>query len=212
MKPKYWKQACDHLCRNDATLANIILSYKGESLRSQANAFQTLANAIVGQQISAKAAEAVWKRFYALFPRGDVSYKNFLKIKHEDLRAAGLSASKVVYITNIANYFKANKITEEYFFTHPPEKIHAELLAIKGIGKWTLEMFRIFYLLEPDIFPINDLGVIKAIQKHYPPISRHVERQRRDKAISKLAKKWEPYRTVATWYLWRTFDTEPVAY
>lgn len=209
MQPPYWKQACDHLCKKDKVLAKIILSYKGECLSSQANAFQTLANAIVGQQISAKAAEAVWKRFAALFPRKNISYKNFLKLKPEDLRTAGLSSSKISYITNIANYFKENKITEEYFTIHPSEKIHAELLAIKGIGKWTLEMFRIFYLLDPDIFPVNDLGVIKAIQKHYSTKNKTYSKKEH---ILKLAKSWEPYRTVATWYLWRTFDTEPVAY
>lgn len=206
--PHYWQEACDYLCKRDKVLAKIIRNYPGETLHSQGNAFATLANAIVGQQISAKAAEAIWKRFRELLA-GKISYQKFLELETKELRAVGLSKQKIDYLTNIAKYFYKNKINRGYFTKHPSEKIHTELLAIKGIGKWTLEMFQIFYLLDPDVFPVNDLGLHKAIRNHYSTKTKTFTDK---ESILKLAKQWEPYRTVATWYLWRTFDTDPVAY
>lgn len=192
-------------------MAKIIASYKGESLQSQRNAFQTFAKAIVGQQISVKAADAIWARFAKLFGRRKINYSNFLKLSHEDLRACGFSKQKIQYLSNIANYFKENKVTKKYFDKKPSEELAQELLAIKGVGQWTLEMFQIFYLLEPDIFPVNDLGLIKAIKNHYCH-PEDPEQREGDVRISQVSTSWQPYRTVATWYLWRTFDEEPVAY
>lgn len=205
--PHYWQEASDYLCEHDKVLARIIRNYPGEILYSQGNAFATLANAIVGQQISAKAAEAIWKRFRGLFP-SKISYQKFLEIETKELRAIGLSKQKIEYLTNIAKYFCDNKISSKYFTKHP-DRISSELLAIKGIGRWTLEMFQIFYLLDPDVFPVNDLGLHKAIRNHYSTKSKTFADK---ESILRLSKQWEPYRTVATWYLWRTFDTEPVAY
>lgn len=207
MKPDYWKKATKELSAKDKTLALIISSYKGESLKSQAKPFYTLAKTIIGQQISVKAADAIWQRFAKLFPKKNISYKNFLKINTKDLKAAGLSKQKIEYLGNIAHYFKENKIDTKYFQKTPKEKIHQELLAIKGIGKWSLEMFQIFYLLEPDVFPIADLGLIKAIKQNYKKAKLDSKED-----ILKFSKRWTPYRTVVTWYLWRTFDEEPVHY
>ena len=213
MQPKYWNKAKKYLSAKDKTLAEIFSLYKGETLQSNGNAFKTFAKAIVGQQISVKAADAIWARFNKLFGRKKISYQNFLNLSHEELRGCGFSKQKIQYLSNIAYYFKDNKATEKYFTTKDPDELAEELLAIKGVGKWTLQMFQIFYLLEPDIFPETDLGLIKAIEKHYP--LRHCEPPTGDyknEAIQKLSKKWKPYRTVVTWYLWRTFDEEPVAY
>lgn len=205
--PKYWQKACKYLSDKDPVMAHIIKSHPEGSLICYLDPFKTLANAIVGQQISVAAADAIWARFQKLFPRKKISAKNYLELSEEKLRGIGFSRQKFQYLGNIARYFIENKVTNKYFEEKPSQEIADGLLAIKGVGPWTLEMFQIFYLNEPDIFSPGDIGLIRAIKDNY------TKKRFKDKeAIVEFTKTWAPYRTVASWYLWRTIDEEPVQY
>lgn len=204
-KPKYWQKAVDYLSQKDKKMAKIIAASPGKILGSLGQPYFTLARAIIGQQISVKAADSIWARFEDSL--GTIEAKNVLKKDDEELRALGLSRQKVLYLKNIASYFIEKKITKEYFSKTDPEIIAKELLAIKGVGKWTVQMFQFFYMLEPDILPLTDLGLIRAVQNHYANGEKLSQED-----IIKISDKWKPYRTVATWYLWRTIDPNVVAY
>jgi DNA-3-methyladenine glycosylase II len=216
LQPSYWEQAINKLSKKDKKLAELIFLYSDTHLQCFGDPFKTLANAIVGQQISVAAANAIWQRLLALFPKKKISPKAYLKLKEDCLQQTGLSKQKILYLKNIANHFINNKITPQYFKTKSSEEIAKELLAIKGIGKWTLEMFQIFYLNEPDIFPIGDIGLIKAVEQIYPSPKLKALKARSNQDLKdfilEFSKRWQPYRTVATWYLWRTIDAEPVHY
>lgn len=206
-KPSYWEEAKEYLSSKDAKMAKIIKNFSRDGLCSQDRPFFTLARAIVGQQISTKAADSVWGKLEYLIKK--IEAKRVLNAKEQDLREVGLSRQKILYLKNIANYFIENKVSNGYFDSKPITEIHKELLAIKGVGRWTLEMFQIFYMMEPDIFPVGDIGLIKAIQNVYASSRQKLE----DKdSIIKFSSRWKPWRTVATWYLWRTTDVEPVLY
>ncbi len=205
MHPHYWKKAQTHLRKNCPTMGGIIDRYQGEGLRARGDGFYTLARAIVGQQISVKAADAVWAKLEKVVK--PLTPKTLLKKTDEQLRSCGLSASKVAYLRNVAEFFKDRAVTAEFWESHSDDEVIAALTGIKGIGSWTAEMFLIFHLLRPDVLPLKDLGLLKAIDLHYTKGKRLTPKQ-----YEKIAKKWEPYRTVATWYLWRALDPVPVAY
>jgi len=205
MSVAYWDDAKAHLSKKDKVLKKIIASYEGEILTKKGDAFLTLARAITGQQISVKAADTVWKRFSDAV--GKVTPKNVLLASDADLRAAGLSGQKVSYMRSLAEYFTANKkITAEWQHMSDDELL-ASLTSIKGIGTWTAEMFMIFHLGRPDVFPIKDIGVQKAMFRHYHNSDKVALAE-----LTKRAEGWRPYRSVATWYLWRSLDPVPVAY
>lgn len=208
IKPKYWEEAKDYLSKKDKKMQSLIEVYDDE-LYSLGRPFETLARAIVGQQISTKASDAMWLRLKSNFAKNSsaLNHENILRAKPLALKEIGLSSQKVQYLKNVAGYFQDREITDSYFRKKDSLEIADELLAIKGIGKWSLEMFQFFYLLEPDIFPLGDIGLIRAIEKHYY-LGRKVEKAK----ILKLSRRWSPWRTVATWYLWRTTDPEPVIY
>ncbi len=201
----YWDDAKKHLSKKDKVLKEIIKSYQGEMLVKRGDAFYTLARSIVGQQISVKAADSVWRRVeMAITP---MNAQTTLKTSTEMLRGCGLSASKAVYMHALAAYFSEHKAAEKEWDDMDDAAIIKELISIKGIGKWTAEMFMIFHLGRPDIFPIADIGVQKAMFRHYfnsekVPLAE----------LTALAEGWRPYRSVATWYLWRSLDPVPVAY
>jgi len=138
-----------------------------------------------------------------------LSPQTVLVASDEMLRACGLSMQKINYMRNIATYFSERKVTENYWAERGDAEIMAELTSIKGIGSWTAEMFLIFHLARPDIFPVKDIGVLKAIDLHYYPDAK---KRKSPAEYQQLAKQWAPYRTVATWYLWRALDPVPVAY
>ena len=201
----YWDKAKLHLSKRDKTLAKIIKSYQGEMMRPRGDAFYTLARSIIGQQISVKAADSVWKKFEAEVKK--VTPKNVLAASIEKLRACGLSGQKVVYMHSLSEHFLANKKQINNWPNMDDEAIIRELTTIKGIGRWSAEMFMMFHLGRQDIFPVADLGLQKAIFRHYNkseklPLS----------AVRKLGETWQPYRSVATWYLWRSLDPVPVEY
>ncbi len=205
MTPDYWLQACRSLSRRDPVFRKLVKAYPGVSLRSRGDAFQTLARAIVGQQISVKAAESIWLRVVAAVHQ--VRPKTLLKSSSDKLRAAGLSTRKVEYLKDLAHHFAGGMIDESRWLTQTDAEIIADLIRVKGIGRWSAEMFLIFYLLRPDVLPIDDIGLQRAIQLHY----NGAQRLTRDEMLE-IGKSWQPWSTVATWYLWRSLDPVPVEY
>ena len=203
--PDYWAEACAHLAKRDRVMKRLIPRVGDACLQSRGDAFTTLARSIVGQQISVKAAQTVWDRF-AVLPR-TLKPASVLKLKVDDMRAAGLSARKVEYLVDLALHFDSGAVHVDAWQGMDDEAIIAELVAIRGIGRWTAEMFLIFHLLRPDVLPLDDVGLINGISRNYfsgESVSRSDARE--------VAAAWAPYRSVATWYIWRSLDPEPVAY
>lgn len=203
--PTYWAEACEHLAKRDRVMKRLIPQFGNACLQSRGDAFVTLARSIVGQQISVKAAQSVWNRFEAL-PRR-MTPASVLKLKVDDMRAAGLSARKVEYLVDLALHFSSKQIHVNQWDEMEDEAIIAELVAIRGIGRWTAEMFLIFHLMRPDVLPLDDAGLIKGISQNYfsgEPVSRSDARE--------VGAAWQPWRSVATWYMWRSLEPIPVAY
>lgn len=203
--PAYWADACKHLTRKDRVLKRLIPRFGDACLQSRGDAFSTLARSIVGQQISVRAAQTVWERFERLPTQ--MTPAQVLRLKIDDMRAAGLSARKVEYLVDLALHFESGRVHVSAWQEMDDEAIIAELVAIRGIGRWTAEMFLIFHLLRPDVLPLDDVGLIRGISQNYfsgEAVSRSDARE--------VAAAWAPYRSVATWYIWRSLDPEPVAY
>lgn len=205
MTPTYWQRACAELSAADPVMAALIGRFPGLSLRSRGDAFSTLARSIVGQQISVKAADAVWSRFSAALPA--VTPAAVLAAAPDPLRAAGLSLRKIEYLQDLARHFSAGDIHVSRWDAMDDAAVIAELTAVRGIGVWTAEMFLIFTLMRPDVLPVDDLGLQKAVAIHYGDGER-VGRT----ALVARGEAWRPWRTVATWYLWRSLDPLPVEY
>ncbi len=203
--PHYWDAAKKHLIINDRVLGKIISSYHGETLTVRGDAFYTLARSIVGQQISVKAADSVWKKFENNLQ--NVTPQALLASKEENLRECGLSGQKIRYLQGISKHFITNDTHIKNWHSLSDEEILAELTSLSGIGRWTAEMFMIFHLSRPDVLPLADIGLQKAIFRHYNQNQKMTLSE-----IFELAQKWKPYRSVATWYLWRSLDPVPVAY
>ncbi len=203
--PDFWEDACKHLMKKDRVMKRLIPQFKDSSLQTRGDAFVTLARSIVGQQISVKAAQTVWDRF-AVLPK-KMTPRNVLKLKVDDMRAAGLSARKVEYLVDLSLNFDNNSLTLQRWDAMEDEEIIAQLVAIRGIGRWTAEMFLIFHMLRPNVLPLDDVGLINGISRNYfsgEAVSRSDARE--------VAAAWAPYCSVATWYIWRSLDPAPVAY
>ena len=205
MKPKYWNKGKIHLSNKDKVLKKIIDQFSNQSLQLNDNSFHALINSIIGQQISVSAANSIKKKLFVL--KKNITPRTIKNIKKNDLRKCGLSKQKILYINNIADFFLLNKEFINKLNKVNDLEIREKLIEIKGIGNWTIDMFLIFTLGSSNIFPSGDLGFVKAISKHYKkdlPIS--------EKFLSKLYKRWSPYSSIATWYLWRSLDPIPVSY
>ncbi len=205
MKPEYWDRAKRALRRRDAVMSSIMQRHKGIYLVRRGEPFLTLARAIVGQQISVKAAQSVWDRVVAC--AGAVTPEGILLKKPTELRACGLSDRKTEYIVDLARRFAEGLVHPYRWDEMSDEEVIADLVQVRGIGRWTAEMFLIFNLLRPDIFPLDDLGLQKGIRVCYFK-GRKVSLAR----MRKLGESWRPWRSVATWYLWRSLDPVPVEY
>jgi DNA-3-methyladenine glycosylase II len=204
--PEYWDRACADLMKHDRILKKLIPKYGSGFLRTRGDPFTTLARAIVGQQISVTAAQSVWNRVL-LASKNKVSPKHILALSVDDLRAAGLSGRKVEYIRDLADHFNSGRLHATQWQGMEDEAIIKELCEIRGIGRWTAEMFLMFNMIRPNVLPLDDVGLIKAISLNYfsgEPVSRHEARE--------VAANWAPWRTVATWYMWRSIDPIPVEY
>jgi DNA-3-methyladenine glycosylase II len=203
--PRYWKQATRELAAADPVLRKLITSSKGLALRSRGDAFNTLARSIVGQQISVKAAQSVWNKLIAAVP---AMHPEAVRSHHPDaLRACGLSRGKVVYLHDLAHHFAEGKLSVDRWEHMSDDELITELTQVRGIGRWTAEMFLIFYMMRPDILPLDDIGLQNAVSRLYykgKPLTR--------KQLIRFAQRWQPWRSVATWYMWRSLDPVPVEY
>jgi DNA-3-methyladenine glycosylase II len=207
--PDYWDDACKHLAKRDRVMRKLIPQFGEARLSSRGDAFTTLARSIVGQQISVKAAQSVWERLVALVeaPSTRVAPAAVQSHSAEALRGAGLSQRKAEYLLDLARHFTGGSVHVRQWQQMDDEAIIEELVAIRGIGRWTAEMFLIFHLMRPDVLPLDDLGLLKGISQSYfsgEPVSRAEARE--------LGEAWAPYRSVATWYIWRSLDPLPVDY
>ena len=186
-------------------MAAIMRQHRGVYMTARGEPFMTLARAICGQQISVKAAQAVWNRLMDCC--SEMTPEKVLSKKRPELRACGLSDRKTEYIADLAQHFVDGKIHARDWPRMSDEEIIAELTDVRGIGRWTAEMFLMFNLLRPDVFPVDDLGLQKGIQINYFK-GRKISLKR----MRKLGETWRPWRSVATWYLWRALDPVPVEY
>ncbi len=206
VKPDYWDTAITHLMRRDRIMKKLIPKHPDVWLKTRGNPFVTLARSIVGQRISVKAADSVWSKFLLACGKSP-SPVSVQTAGIERLRAAGLSGRKAEYILDLSTHFSNKLVHPQKWASMEDEEVIAELTAIRGIGRWTAEMFLIFNLQRPNVLPLDDVGLLKAISLHYfsgEPVSRFEARE--------VAQGWHPWCTVATWYLWRHLDPVPVEY
>ena len=201
--PEYWDEAARELGTRDPVLSKLAARYQGLALGSRGDAFSTLARAIVGQQISVKAAQSVWDRLVT-----EITAVTPAQLGAADLtrlRACGLSGQKSAYLLDLAQRFSSGALDPERWSELDDEALIVELTQVKGIGRWTAEMFLIFYMARPDVLPLDDIGLQRAMSLHYNagrPLSKLKMRR--------IGKGWAPWRSVATWYLWRSLDPLPL--
>jgi DNA-3-methyladenine glycosylase II len=203
--PAYWEDAKLELMKRDRIMRKLIPQFGDLHLVARGEPFTTLVRSIVGQQISIKAADSVWQKILLACPK--CTPGQVLRAGNEQLAGCGLSKRKVEYILDLADHFKAKRVHADKWAEMEDEDVIAELIQIRGIGRWTAEMFLIFNLLRPNILPLDDVGLLKGISINYfsgEPVSRSDARE--------VAANWEPWRTVATWYLWRSLTPVPVEY
>jgi DNA-3-methyladenine glycosylase II len=203
-KPKYWEEGKKYLSKKDKILKELIKKYPGH-LKSRKDPFFSLCKSIVGQQISVQAANSVWKKLEA--KSNKIKPDNILKLSKIQLANCGLSKQKITYLKILSKKFKTKEVDIQKLKKMDDYDAILHLTEVKGIGKWTAEMFLFFNQLRPDIFPVQDIGLLRAISKNYktsyPPSNLQ---------LKKFNKKWSPYCTVATWYLWRSIDPVVVSY
>ena len=205
MKPDYWDRAKRALAKKDPVMAGIMRAHPKVFLTHRGEPFFTLTRAIVGQQISVKAAQSVWNKVLVCVEK--ISPEDVLRVNRTALRACGLSDRKTEYIADLAQHFADGKIHVHKWPDMDDEAIIAELTEVRGIGRWTAEMFLMFNLLRPDVFPLDDLGLQKGICLAY-----YKKRKVSLRTMKRLGESWRPWRSVATWYLWRSLDPVPVEY
>lgn len=203
--PDYWQQASAELAASDEVLATLIAENRGLHLRSRGDAFFTLARSIVGQQVSVKAAETIWQRVFDLV--GEMTPPALLAVATPELQACGLSSRKVSYLQDLSEHFIANPFDLAEWSQYDDVEVARRLMLIRGIGQWTAEMFLIFFMARPNVLPVDDIGLQRAMSGFYnggQPISKL--------KIREIARRWQPWQTVATWYMWRSLDPIPVEY
>jgi DNA-3-methyladenine glycosylase II len=193
-----WTEATDHLSRVDAKLAAVIERTGPCTLKPGGDCFIALSRAIISQQISGVVAKAITKRFKKLFPRSRPTPKHLVTLTDEQLRSAGLSRQKLSYLRDLAAHFVDGKVPIRRFSKMTDEEIIQSLIPIKGIGRWTAEMFLIFVLNRTDLLPVDDLGVRKGFQKVYG-----LRTEPKAAKMIQIAEKWRPWRTIGSWYMWR---------
>lgn len=201
----FWKQAVSDLSARDQVMNQIIQRYSDSMSDEQGDAFATLARAIVGQQISVRAATSVWQKVVTSIQ--EITPEILATAETDLLRSCGLSARKIDYLRDLSRHFLAGTLGTINWHALDDETLIRRLVEVKGIGRWTAEMFLIFHLHRPDVLPVDDAGLQRAVSVHYyasQPVDKH--------AIYIVAENWQPWRSVATWYLWRSLDPVPVIY
>ena len=190
------------LLKRDKKMQVLIKKFGGPDFNLKQDYFQSLLRSIVFQQLSGKAAQTIYERFVNLIPKtSNLCPNEVLKLDKEEMRKAGLSFQKINYVKNLADYFENNSFQKKDFEKMTDEEISKELIQIKGIGQWTVDMFLMFTLNRPDILPYKDLGIQKGIMKIL-----NMKNLPSKKEMENCSRKWGPYRTIACWYLWRMVD------
>ena len=216
--------AVAHLCEQDSVMDRIIAGVGPFTMRADdENPFRSLARSIIFQQLSGKAAGTIYARFVGLFVAGDETGPSLprsdpdwspvqgafpepaavLALDVETLRAAGLSRQKVASLRSLAEHFASGELGSEAFEHWEDEEIIAHLTRVRGIGRWTAEMFLMFHLRRPDVLPVNDVGINRAMQRQYA-----LEAPPKPADVQRIGEKWRPYASVACWYLWRSEDVK----
>ena len=201
--PHYWDEATRELAARDAVIRPLVKRYHALALGSRGDAFSTLARAIVGQQISVKAAQSIWERVLS-----EVRQMTPLHLARADaarLRTCGLSGQKTAYLLDLAQRFKSGALEPARWTALDDEALIGELTQVKGIGRWTAEIFLIFYMARPDVLPVDDIGLQRAMSLHYNS-GRPVSKLK----MQRIGKTWAPWRSVATWYLWLSLEPAPL--
>ena len=199
-----WKPALTHLAQVDAKLAPLIAQHGAPTITPTTNPVQSLARAIVSQQLSGAAADTIWGRFLALYPRKRFpAAAKLLATEVTQLRGAGLSGAKAAAMRDLAHHVVDKKLVPAKLVAAQDEDVAAMLLPVRGIGPWSVDMFLMFALARMDVLPVGDLGIKKGMQKHF----RLRALPEADK-MTKLAAPWRPFRTVASWYMWRLLETK----
>ncbi|WP_077036238.1 DNA-3-methyladenine glycosylase [Pelomonas sp. KK5] len=201
--PEYWDEACRHLVKRDRVMKKLIPQFGEARLRLRGDAFTTLARSIIGQQVSVTSAQAIWERFLGATttPGAKIQPAAVLAQPVEALRGLGIASRKCEYLRDLARHFEEGNVHVKQWAQMEDQAIVDELVAIRGIGRWTADMFLVFHLMRPDVLPLDDPNLIKGISQNYfsgEPVSRAEARE--------LGEAWAPYRSVATWYIWRSLD------
>ncbi|AOK23850.1 DNA-3-methyladenine glycosylase [Burkholderia ubonensis] len=200
VRPAYWDKACADLVKRDRIMKKLIPKFGPAHLVKRGDPFVTLARSVVGQQISVASAQSVWASIEAASPK--LAPQQVIKLGPDKLIACGLSKRKTEYVLDVAQHFVSGALHVDKWTSMEDEDVIAELTQIRGISRWTAEMFLIFNLSRPDVLPLDDPGLIRAISVNYfsgEPVTRSEARE--------VAANWEPWRTVATWYMWRSLDS-----
>ncbi len=207
LRPAYWSQACEQLVQRDRILRKLIPVYGHECMQVRQSPFQTLIRIIVGQQISLALSRSLWGRL-AQACGHDLRPDAIHRYTESELRALGLSLRKAQYLRDAAAWFgQPERMDPVWWQGQDDAQIVARLCEIRGVGRWSAEMFLIFYLGRPDVLPLDDTALLKAISHHYfsgEPVSRFEARE--------VSQAWAPWRTVASWYLWRSTDAAAVEF
>ncbi len=202
--PEWWDSAKQAISTSDILLNDVIEEFEEPSLRSRGDLFATLIKSIVGQQISVVAASAIWSRFEDFV--GEVAPESILTKTHQEIKEVGLSNRKVEYIVGIAQSW-IDGFGEIDWDIMSDEEVIEELVKLRGVGRWTVQMLLIFALLRQDVFPIDDIGLIRGMEKLYNS-GKALEKTQ----LYEISENWKPYRTMGVWYIWRSIDPEPVEY
>jgi DNA-3-methyladenine glycosylase II len=204
MTPAEFARARRVLMRRDPILAPVIRKYKTRSLLDtpEMDPFPALARTITAQQISTKAAATIHGRLVALMPRG-VTPTAMLALTDDQFRAAGLSRQKTAYLRDLAAKVQSGELSAHTLHELSDEGVIEAIVKVKGLGRWSAEMFLMFRLHRPDVLPVDDLGIMTAIQRLYG-----LRKRPKPDRMRKIAEAWRPYRTVACFYLWRSLDNQ----
>ena len=205
-RPKYWNRAVKYLSKKDPVMKKLISQYKDKTLTTRKDIFYSLCKSIIGQQISVQAANSVFKKFEKIC-NGKINAKKINKLGPGKLKRCGLSRQKVRGIKELAVKFENKSFDPNKIKFMTDEEAIIYLSSLRQIGRWSAEMILLFTLNRPDIWPVQDIGLLRSIsnnykKKYFPP----------KKFVEFLRKKFTPYCSVATWYLWRSIDDEPIQY
>ena len=200
LSPQVTEVAIAHLSAADPVMRQLIASVGPFGLKPIKNRFRALVRSIVSQQISSKAAASILRKLEALVePHGGVSPESILRLSNAQMRKVGLSPQKQAYLHNLAEHVHKGTVRLDRLGRLPDEDVIAELIQVKGIGRWTAQMFLIFTLARADVFPHDDLGVRAAIKRFYG-----LDDLPDKETAHRIAESWRPYATVGSWYCWRS--------